>query len=151
MMGVDEFIAAWDQFVQSWLQAGGATSVAAQKLVEQALATGLPPAPVPATESSDDPDDEQVDVPEDVALPWPDAARIAPWWSAQQGRFEAGRRYFLGKPVTPAHCRDVLATGFQRQRIAAALFLPILAPGSVLFNCSAPAWRQTRLFGGASS
>ena len=58
MMGVDEFIAAWDQFVQSWLQAGGATSVAAQKLVEQALATGLPPAPVPATESSDDPDDD---------------------------------------------------------------------------------------------
>jgi uncharacterized protein (TIGR02270 family) len=100
---------------------------------------------------SDDPDDEQVDVPEDVALPWPDAARIASWWSAQQGRFEAGRRYFLGKPATPAHCRDVLATGFQRQRIAAALFLPILAPGSVLFNCSAPAWRQTRLFGGASS
>jgi hypothetical protein len=38
-----------------------------------------------------------------------------------------------------------LKTGFQRQRIAAAEYLTLLAPGTPLFNTAAPAWRQQRL------
>jgi len=40
---------------------------------------------------------------------------------------------------------QVLHTGFQRQRIAAALELALHQPGSPLFNTSAPGFVQQRL------
>jgi hypothetical protein len=39
----------------------------------------------------------------------------------------------------------LLKNGFQRQRMAAAIYLCLLKPGTPLFNCAAPAWRQQRL------
>jgi hypothetical protein len=51
----------------------------------------------------------------------------------------------MGKPLSWEHCLDVLKNGYQRQRIAAAEYLCLLRPGSVLFNTSAPAWRQKEL------
>lgn len=94
---------------------------------------------------SDDPDDDVVEVPEDVALPWPDVARVRQWWDDKHARFSAGTRFFLGQPVSAAHCIDVLKRGHQRQRVVAAHHLVLLEPGRVLFPTSAPAWRQDTL------
>lgn len=94
---------------------------------------------------SEDPDDENVELPEDVALPWPDHEKIQQWWTANQNRFQAGKRYFLGKPVTREHCTHVLKEGFQRQRVLASRHLSLLQPGTPLFPTSAPAWRQQRM------
>ena len=94
---------------------------------------------------NDDPNDPNVDVDEDEGLPWPDAERIADWWKANGGRFEAGTRYFLGAPVTRENCLRALKEGFQRQRILAAHYLCLLEPGTPLFEWRAPAARQKRL------
>ncbi|MCK7582576.1 MAG: hypothetical protein MZV65_48050 [Chromatiales bacterium] len=59
-------------------------------------------------------------------------------------RFPAGVRHFMGEPPNPENCRRVLRDGYQRQRIAAALYLALLRPGTPLFPTSAPAWRQKR-------
>lgn len=96
---------------------------------------------------TDDPDDENVEPPEDIALPWPDAGKVQRWWAAHGAQFGGGTRFFLGQAVTPEHCVKVLREGFQRQRVAAALHLALLRPGSVLFATSAPAWRQRRWLG----
>jgi uncharacterized protein (TIGR02270 family) len=94
---------------------------------------------------NDDPDDPNVDMDLDDGLPWPDPQRIERWWETNGGRFQLGRRYFMGAPVTREHCIEVLKNGFQRQRILAAHYLCLLDPGTPLFNTSAPAWRQQRL------
>ena len=93
---------------------------------------------------TEDPDDENVELPEDIALPWPDQKKIQSWWDRNKIRFTVGNKYFLGQPVTRAHCIHVLKTGFQRQRIAAALHMALLNPGQPLFEWRAPAWRQKR-------
>ena len=92
-----------------------------------------------------DPDDDNVAMDEDDSLPWPDADKIGAWWQNHGGRFAPGTRFFVGELPSPSHCRLVLKTGFQRQRIAAAEYLCLLQPGTPLFNVAAPAWRQERL------
>ena len=94
---------------------------------------------------NDDPDDDNVAMDEDDSLPWPDVEKITAWWQANCQRFAPGRRYFMGEPPSTAHCLDVLKNGFQRQRMAAAIYLCLLKPGTPLFNTAAPAWRQQRL------
>jgi uncharacterized protein (TIGR02270 family) len=96
------------------------------------------------TGPTDDPEDEDVSLDADDDLPWPDAEKIRAWWETNRVRFQDGTRYFMGETVNPAHCLHVLKEGCQRQRIAAALYLCLLQPGTVLFNCAAPAWRQKR-------
>jgi hypothetical protein len=51
----------------------------------------------------------------------------------------------MGEPLNRENCLRVLKEGFQRQRIAAALYLSLLNPGTPLFEWRAPAWRQQRL------
>ena len=94
---------------------------------------------------NDNPNDDNVAMDEDDDLSWPDPAKIRAWWSANSYRFQADTRYFMGEPVSRAHCVKVLKEGYQRQRIAAAEYLCLLNPGTPLFNTSAPAWRQKRL------
>jgi uncharacterized protein (TIGR02270 family) len=94
---------------------------------------------------NDDPEDPNVDMDPDDGLPWPNVEKIEQWWMANSVRFQKGRRYFMGAPVTRGHCIDVLKNGYQRQRILAAHYLCLLEPGTPLFNTSAPAWRQQRL------
>ncbi len=103
------------------------------------------------TGPSDDPADDDVALDEDDSLPWPDPAKIAAWWQANGAKFPSGTRCFMGEPPSVAHCHAVLGSGFQRQRIAAALHLRLLAPGRPLFNTAAPAWRQQRLLAGAGA
>ena len=93
---------------------------------------------------NDDPDDPDVSMDEDDSLPWPDPVKIQAWWDTHKSRFADGTRYFMGAPVTRAHCIQVLKDGYQRQRIAAALYLCLLQPGTKLFPTKAPAWRQQR-------
>ncbi|MBK5914538.1 hypothetical protein CCR84_09455 [Rhodocyclus purpureus] len=94
---------------------------------------------------NDNPEDEDVAMDEDDGLPWPDQAKVQAWWSANSQRFPPGARHFVGAPPSWAHCIEVLKTGYQRQRFAAAQHLCLLRPGTPLFNCAAPAWRQQRL------
>lgn len=94
---------------------------------------------------SDDPEDDDVALPEDVPLPWPDVPRVAAWWAERRSMLTPGTRFFLGRPVTPEHCLHVLRSGLQFQRVLAAYHRTLIAPGTVLFPTSAPAWRQRRL------
>jgi uncharacterized protein (TIGR02270 family) len=94
---------------------------------------------------NDDPNDPNVDMDEDEGLPWPDQKLIQAWWSVNSHRFQAGVRYFMGGPLNRESCLRVLKEGYQRQRIAAALYLSLLTPGAPLFEWRAPAWRQQRL------
>jgi uncharacterized protein (TIGR02270 family) len=94
---------------------------------------------------NDDPNDDNVAMDEDDGLPWPDVEKVSSWWQAHGHRFAPGTRYFMGEPPSPAHCLNVLKNGYQRQRMAAAIYLCLLKPGTPLFNCAAPAWRQQRL------
>ena len=84
-----------------------------------------------------DPDDDE-------NLPWPDPPKIQAWWDAYRHLFQPGVRYSMGAPVTREHCIHVLKEGYQRQRIAAALYLSLLQPGTPLFEWRAPAWRLQR-------
>ncbi|CAN7207475.1 TIGR02270 family protein [Variovorax paradoxus] len=102
----------------------------------------LKPPENPVAGPNDNPDDEDVAMDEDEGLPWPDAEKIDAWWQVNGHRFPHGIRCFVGEPVTQGHCLAVLKTGFQRQRIAAAEHLSLMAPGRPLFNAAAPAWRQ---------
>jgi uncharacterized protein (TIGR02270 family) len=97
---------------------------------------------------NDDPNDANVDMDEDDGLPWPDAAKIQAWWQANAHRFQPGTRYFMGAPLNGDNCLRVLKEGFQRQRIAAALYLSLLNPGTPLFEWRAPARRQQRVLAG---
>lgn len=97
---------------------------------------------------SDDPEDENITLPEDLALPWPDAARIKAWWAENGGRFAAPARWFMGAPVSDRSCRTVLKDGFQRQRRLAALHLAVINSDAVEFNTSAPAKRQLAALAG---
>ena len=93
---------------------------------------------------NEDPDDDNVALDEDESLPWPDPERVQGWWQANQERFPAGQRFFMGAAPSPAHALKVLREAGQRQRIAAAQWLSLLAPGTKLFQTAAPAWRQQR-------
>ena len=91
------------------------------------------------------PADEDVNMDPDEDLPWPKPARIQAWWDANLGRFSAGTRYLAGSPITEPNCRCLLATGMQRQRIAAALELALMHADAPLFETRAPGRRQQAL------
>ena len=93
----------------------------------------------------DNPEHSNVEMDDDDGLPWPDTARIQAWWDANSSHFQPGVRHFMGEALNAAHCAQVLRVGFQRQRIAAALHLSLLNPGTSLFEWRAPAHRQQQL------
>jgi len=93
----------------------------------------------------DNPDHSDVSMDADDGLAWPDPARVQAWWATHSSRFQPGVRYFMGEPLNAENCQRVLRTGYQRQRIAAALYLSLLNPGTPLFEWRAPARRQQRL------
>lgn len=93
---------------------------------------------------NDDPEDNNVAMDADDGLPWPDTAKLHAWWDVNRHRFPADVRHFMGEPPNPENCQRILRDGYQRQRIAAALYLALLRPGTPLFPTSAPAWRQKR-------
>ncbi len=96
---------------------------------------------------TEDPADEDVAMDADEDLPWPHLQLIDKWWSSQRTEFTNGTRYLLGKPMTIDSLNDALKNGKQRQRGAAAMELAMRQPGTALFNCSAPGFRQQTLLG----
>ena len=107
------------------------------------LLTIVPPEGVEAG-PNEDPEDENVALDEDDSLPWPDQGKLQRWWHARAAGLPAGRRIFMGAVPSPEVMARVLREGFQRQRIVAAQWHCLLAPGSRLFATAAPAWRQQR-------
>lgn len=97
---------------------------------------------------TENPEDDDVAMDIDENLPWPDPAKIAAWWSMHSSEFSPGTRYFLGKPITADWLIEVLKSGRQRQRVAAALELAILQPGKPFFNVCAPGFRQQQWLSG---
>lgn len=91
---------------------------------------------------TEDPEDENVGMDADEDLPWPDARLIEKWWASHRLECTGGTRYLCGKPMTGESLTTVLKTGKQRQRSAAAIELAMCQPGTPLFNCSAPGFRQ---------
>jgi uncharacterized protein (TIGR02270 family) len=97
---------------------------------------------------TENPEDDDVAMDIDENLPWPDPAKIAAWWSKHSSEFSPGTRYLLGKPIKTDWLIEVLKSGRQRQRAAAALELAILQPGKPLFNIRAPGFRQQQWLAG---
>lgn len=91
---------------------------------------------------TENPQDDDVAMDPDEDLPWPEPSLIQAWWEKNNTRFRVGTRYLAGKPITVEHCQQVLNTGLQRQRCAAALELAIRQPDTPLFNTSAAGNRQ---------
>jgi len=96
---------------------------------------------------SEEPEDEEVAMDPDEDLPWPAPERIARWWEAHREEFVSGVRHLAGKPLSGEQLRQVLRSGFQRQRSAAAIELALLQPGQPLFAVRAPGFRQQQLLG----
>lgn len=94
---------------------------------------------------TESPDDEDVAMDSDDDLPWPEPSLIQAWWEKNKNSFRVGTRYLVGQPITVEHCQQILNTGFQRQRRAAALELALLQKDEPLFNTSAPGNRQQQL------
>lgn len=117
----------------------------AQPGFERSQTAGAGPLP------NDDPSDSSVAMDPDDGLPWPDPSAVREWWHANGDRFVSGARYFLGVEPTPAHCSQVLSTGLQRQRMAAAEHRTLGTPGTPFFNTAAPTWRQQRLLAGVGA
>ncbi len=94
------------------------------------------------TESAED---ENVALDPDENLPWPHPGLIQQWWQQHQADFPVGQRYLMGKPVSEAQCCEVLKTGMQRQRIAAAFELALMRGDGVLFATHSKATQQKKV------
>lgn len=81
--------------------------------------------------------DENLLMDEDENLPWPAVREVAAIWRANGKNFIIGQRYFMGRPITAELLNNKLATGFQRQRHAAAMELALIASGQPLVNTKA--------------
>nr|WP_319490553.1 TIGR02270 family protein [uncultured Desulfobacter sp.] len=94
------------------------------------------------TGPSEDPEDDNVDLDPDEDLPWPDPVMVGQWWNENKNRFQPNTRYLAGRPLESKHLIHVLKTGYQRQRMAAAVELAMIHPGMPLFEVRAPGKRQ---------
>ena len=78
----------------------------------------------------------------DDELAWPDTTRLRIWWEDRRQALVPGIRYIAGLPIRPTEMAQVLRTGNQRQRAAAALELALLHPDTPLVDVTAPTHRQ---------
>jgi uncharacterized protein (TIGR02270 family) len=98
------------------------------------------------SEDADDPGGGDPTAEADQNLPVPDPLRVEAWWAAARDRFTAGARYLVGRPVAPGSCQEILRTGLQRQRRAAAYELALTGPGAQIWNWRALSRRQAAGF-----
>lgn len=78
-------------------------------------------------------------------LPWPSPTLVAAWWEAHKSSFSPGTRYLAGRVITRASLNELLTSGQQRVRAAAALEIGLLDASRPLFEVRASARRQRRL------
>ncbi len=110
----------------------------------EAQVTAPPPAGAPPP-LSEDPAIDDTALDDDEDLPWPDVPAVTAWCKANLSRLPAGR-LLGGKPVTA--CRELLTTGTQRLRCAAAIEL--VRTNAPWFPwAAAPAWHQRTLLASA--
>ncbi|MDZ7923366.1 MAG: TIGR02270 family protein [Marinagarivorans sp.] len=81
--------------------------------------------------------DDNMDMPEDEHLPYPDEHKVSALWATRQQQLVVGKRYFMGKLLEAEHLQNVFVTGKQRQRKMAALELALLLPQQFLLNSAA--------------
>ena len=96
-----------------------------------------PPPSEPAPIPNDDVMDTNVGLDDDENLPWPHAEQIAALWRNHGQHFLVGRRYFLGKTITPDWLKSKLDEVTQRYRHAAALELALIDSQSRFINTRA--------------
>jgi len=96
---------------------------------------------------TENPEDENVEMDPDEDLPWPNIQLIEKWWGQHKIQYQNGTRVLMGKPIAQNHLQQVLRTGRQRQRAAAALEFAMLTPGRPLFEVRAPGFRQQQMLG----
>jgi uncharacterized protein (TIGR02270 family) len=96
---------------------------------------------------SEDPSATDVSMDLDEDLVWPQPIAVEKWWAKNRQRFPEGQRFLLGRPLSEAVMAEVLRTGSQRQRAAAALEIKLRHPEQALFEVRAPAKRQQQLLG----
>ncbi len=89
-------------------------------------------------ESETQEEEEPVQLAEDN-LNVPDPKLVEQWWSKNRHRFVGGTRYLSGLPLSMENLKNVLRSGSQRRRAAAALELALSHPGQVLFETRARA------------
>ena len=116
------------------------------------LDTGRPAAITTGTSDDDAAGDPPVSVatnaPDVIAdeaeddLVWPDVARIRRWWEVSHRAFAPAVRHVAGVPVRATEMAQVLRSGNQQQRAAAAMELALLDRGAVLLDVTGPAHRQ---------
>jgi len=95
---------------------------------------------------TDDPDDPDVAIPDDIDVEWPDVDAVRAWWSRNARAFSTGTLYLMGKPRDNAGLRHVLVHGSQKLRAVAAFELAQTAPSRLAtFPTTAPATRQRAL------
>jgi uncharacterized protein (TIGR02270 family) len=73
----------------------------------------------------------------------PNTRSITAWWNKNKSSYPTGVRHLLGKPISTEHLQQVLMSGRQGQRAAAALELAMIKPGHPFFEVRAPAFRQS--------
>jgi uncharacterized protein (TIGR02270 family) len=89
----------------------------------------------------EEPDESWV---EDEQLPWPDPLKLEEWWNTQSSRYLQGQRYLDGQPISAASSVEVLRSGYQRRRRAAALELARSSETAPLFSVVDRADRQRK-------
>jgi len=100
--------------------------------------------PMSAKEGDEASIDEVLALDYESNLPWPSPRLIKRWWDAHQDAFVPGVRYLCGAPITAKSALAVMATGKQRQRIAAAMELALLDHRRPLFETRGRAAFQRR-------
>lgn len=94
--------------------------------VEDAASAGI---------ASDGPETDapQVDD-QDGHLPWPDRSLVERWWRERSNSFQNGVRHLAGHPITMPAIQQLIVSGTQPQRAAAALELALLEERAILFE-----------------
>ena len=90
---------------------------------------------------NDDAEDDDVEMDMDEDLPWPDASLVAQWWDQNSSSLPVGARHLAGSPVSMESCAQILKTGNQRQRQAAALEIALSSPEASYVNTKKPGFR----------
>ena len=80
--------------------------------------------------------------------PWPAPQKIQAWWEQKTSEIVLGIRYLAGYPITQPHLDNILLSGTQPQRQAAALERSLSRRTLPVFDIKAYApWQQQRLRG----
>ena len=125
----------------SRLAGGAITTITGIDLAEQDLEMLEVPEGFADGGVNDDPGDDNVALDEDDDLPWPDPDRVAAWWGNSE-KLPVGRFFLGGREKIQSGLSDVLRSGMQRQRKAAAFSLAVLNPESKYQDTQLPTSKQ---------